>query len=263
MHICVKCGMLLCSETSPLSAELTKGIVHDPNFGTALLDPEFKLVLHIGQTSLLMLFPHHSQLTLGRGKGTVTDTMLDPAKVEQASGKYTPIVLDHMLSFLDLEPYGGTATGVSRKHARIDNQGDILTITDLNSTNGTRLNGDLLRAGVKRILRDNDVITLGVLKIKLVFYQDNLDVEPEMNLLLKAEAEAKPEQAVTPSLDPAPTLPVRPDGFNELVQAAVAEVKATSEIPAEAVTVKPETLEGTVPAAAPDLKAETNLPDKA
>ena len=42
---------------------------------------------------------------------------------------------------IDLTPFGGTASGASRKHATLRLQNGVWTITDENSTNGTFVNG--------------------------------------------------------------------------------------------------------------------------
>jgi hypothetical protein len=43
---------------------------------------------------------------------------------------------------IDLTPLGGTTSGVSRRHAALRNTNGVWTITDLNSTNGTYVNGN-------------------------------------------------------------------------------------------------------------------------
>src|SRR6476469_119208 len=48
--------------------------------------------------------------------------------------------------------------GVSRKHARIFIEGDGYGVEDLGSSNGTRVNGEIVK---KTILKDGDAITLG------------------------------------------------------------------------------------------------------
>jgi hypothetical protein len=48
--------------------------------------------------------------------------------------------------------------GASRKHAQLKLRGDVWTITDLGSTNGTRLNGQTIQS---RELTDGDKITIG------------------------------------------------------------------------------------------------------
>jgi len=48
--------------------------------------------------------------------------------------------------------------GASRRHAQVRTKGGITTITDLGSTNGTRVNGDTIGS---RQLHDGDKITIG------------------------------------------------------------------------------------------------------
>jgi len=72
---------------------------------------------------------------------------------------------------LDLTPYGGQETGVSRRHVAItrDDEKRQLFVEDLHSTNGTRLNGFWLDAGRRYRLRDGDRLELGDLLITLRF----------------------------------------------------------------------------------------------
>jgi hypothetical protein len=51
-----------------------------------------------------------------------------------------------------------TDKGASRRHAQIRRKGDTYTLTDLGSTNGTRLNGQTIQT---RELADGDRITIG------------------------------------------------------------------------------------------------------
>ena len=50
------------------------------------------------------------------------------------------------------------ASTVSRLHARIVKEGENYYIEDMNSTNGTYRNGELLRYRQKELLQKNDVI---------------------------------------------------------------------------------------------------------
>ncbi len=72
---------------------------------------------------------------------------------------------------LDLTPYGGQPAGVSRRHVLIvrDEQNQALYVEDLNSTNGTRINGFWLDPGRRYRLRDGDQLELGDLLIVLRF----------------------------------------------------------------------------------------------
>ena len=54
-------------------------------------------------------------------------------------------------------------TKASREHAKIYKQGDQYAIVDLNSSNGTFVNGEKI---TKRILKPGDVIEIGVVKMR-------------------------------------------------------------------------------------------------
>lgn len=70
---------------------------------------------------------------------------------------------------LDLAAFGGDKTGVSRRHAVLSWQGDSVYIEDLDSTNGTRING--LRLSPNRLYRlhDGDEIELGSARLIVRF----------------------------------------------------------------------------------------------
>ena len=63
--------------------------------------------------------------------------------------------------------------GVSRTHARITRMGDACYVEDLQSANGTFLNGE--RLSVARQLQDGDKITLGSTTVLKFTYHDKLD----------------------------------------------------------------------------------------
>jgi pSer/pThr/pTyr-binding forkhead associated (FHA) protein len=70
---------------------------------------------------------------------------------------------------VDLAPYNAIAKGVSRFHAAIEIGVDFVTLTDLNSRNGTSLNGAVLIPHQPRIVRDGDQIGLGDLIANIYF----------------------------------------------------------------------------------------------
>jgi predicted component of type VI protein secretion system len=70
---------------------------------------------------------------------------------------------------LDLTPYGAQEMGISRQHATIRRTDGMLTLTDLNSVNGTLLNGQRLAPNQPRVLRDGDEIRLGKLVCHVYF----------------------------------------------------------------------------------------------
>jgi pSer/pThr/pTyr-binding forkhead associated (FHA) protein len=59
--------------------------------------------------------------------------------------------------------------GVSRKHMMLSREGNRVMLTDMNSANGTRLNGYPLVAGKPRILRDGDEVYMGKLSAQVRF----------------------------------------------------------------------------------------------
>lgn len=68
---------------------------------------------------------------------------------------------------LDLTPYGAYQYGVSRRHAQITLLNGALYIEDLNSTNGTRINGFQLTPRQRYLLRDGDEIEFARLAVNL------------------------------------------------------------------------------------------------
>ncbi|MBN1565185.1 MAG: FHA domain-containing protein [Anaerolineae bacterium] len=72
---------------------------------------------------------------------------------------------------VDLTPVNALKFGVSRRHAVIHiEDGGVVTIEDLNSTNGTFVNDVRTVAGQRTPLRSDDEIRLGKLVIRFVYY---------------------------------------------------------------------------------------------
>lgn len=76
---------------------------------------------------------------------------------------------------INLEPYNGALLGVSRKHAVLEMGDKYITVTDLNSTNGTKLNGMKLTPYHRRVLRNGDEVILGNLAMKIIYIYPNAD----------------------------------------------------------------------------------------
>ena len=86
-------------------------------------------------------------------------------KNEYTIGRATddqPVVPD-----VDLSLYGAYDFGVSRLHATIT-VGELITITDMGSINGTRLNGRKIQPHSSHTLVHGDVLTLGKIKIQIL-----------------------------------------------------------------------------------------------
>lgn len=73
-----------------------------------------------------------------------------------------------ILPDIDLTPYEAYAHGVSRLHAAIKITPQRISIMDLGSSNGTRVNGQKIVPHVDYPLKNHDVIALGKLKIQVI-----------------------------------------------------------------------------------------------
>ncbi len=111
---------------------------------TPTLDFMWSVRFHVGDTEITRQIKLTEKLVLGR-----------------ADEDYTPDV--------DLIPFGALERGISRRHATITAGNDYLLVTDLDSTNGTRLNGYSLRPNEPYRLDHGDKISLGVIELRVEF----------------------------------------------------------------------------------------------
>jgi pSer/pThr/pTyr-binding forkhead associated (FHA) protein len=74
-----------------------------------------------------------------------------------------PIVPD-----VDLTPYKAYEAGVSRIHASLHIAEGSITVTDLGSANGTRINGRQITSHIPYPLKHGDILTLGKFKIQVL-----------------------------------------------------------------------------------------------
>ncbi len=70
---------------------------------------------------------------------------------------------------VDLSPLAAYRMGVSRMHARIHAENEHLYLRDLDSSNGTFLNGQRLAPGQSLILHNGDEVRLGRMVMRLYF----------------------------------------------------------------------------------------------
>ncbi len=94
----------------------------------------------------------------------------------------------------DLTPYGGHERGVSREHALLRYKDSQLSVTDLNSVNGTLVNQQRLKPGDPQTLKDSDELILGSLPIVV-----RLDPGQSAETPAAEEARASPAQTTLPS----------------------------------------------------------------
>jgi pSer/pThr/pTyr-binding forkhead associated (FHA) protein len=67
---------------------------------------------------------------------------------------------------IDLNPHGALDNGVGRKHARLFVLSGRVMVEDLDSTNGTQVNGQRLPARQPRVLSNGDTLTIGKLALR-------------------------------------------------------------------------------------------------
>jgi pSer/pThr/pTyr-binding forkhead associated (FHA) protein len=115
----------------------------------------------------------------------ISDNMLVGRQVEDDATVYG----------IDLSPFGGYQSGVSRKHAVITREEGGLYIEDLGSTNGTRINGFQLTVKRKYRLRDGDEIEFARLRTQFKFIDGESDEAAESD---EAGESAQAAEPVTP-----------------------------------------------------------------
>jgi pSer/pThr/pTyr-binding forkhead associated (FHA) protein len=69
---------------------------------------------------------------------------------------------------VDLGKYGADSHGISRLHAELSRDGTNIMITDLDSSNGTQVNGLFLEPNTPLRLHHGDVLKLGSLQLQIL-----------------------------------------------------------------------------------------------
>jgi FHA domain len=105
--------------------------------------------LRILETGQILPLEDSEEFTLGRISGS------------------QPILPD-----IDLTPYKAYEGGVSRLHATIKIDREQVTITDLGSANGTRINSKKIAAHQPYSLNDEDILSLGKFKAQILIQRN-------------------------------------------------------------------------------------------
>lgn len=95
---------------------------------------------------------HEYALDIGGGR-----VALPPGKAELLVGCADPSTFPDV----DLTPFGGTGSGVSRRHATLRFNNGAWTLTDLNSTNGTYVDGNRIAPNLPTPLREGARLRFG------------------------------------------------------------------------------------------------------
>jgi len=83
-------------------------------------------------------------------------------------GRSDPVNSNY-LPDIDLNECDAAEHGVSRRHAAVVSFNNNVCLVDLNSSNGTFINGEKLRADSPQILRDEDELRFGTLFVYVSF----------------------------------------------------------------------------------------------
>jgi pSer/pThr/pTyr-binding forkhead associated (FHA) protein len=88
-----------------------------------------------------------------------------PASGQAIIGRADPV--SNVFPDIDIGPHGALEHGVGRRHARVYLQGGQVMVEDLNSTNGTFVNGARLTPNQGRPLQAGDELRLGNLPLRV------------------------------------------------------------------------------------------------
>jgi len=152
---CSKCGaqitqvenhhQIYTSDIKTTTIEVVEG-VEIPDFPTPPADiMDSKVALHVLSNGEVIFLGGGIEFTVGRSTSGQT------------------IVPD-----IDLSPYQAYEAGVSRLHTNIGIASQQITVKDLGSANGTRLNGKKIDPHAEHSLIHGDILTLGRLKIQVL-----------------------------------------------------------------------------------------------
>jgi predicted component of type VI protein secretion system len=102
----------------------------------------------------------------GRPHFVVRDTqaVLDISQIPQGIIGRSDLA-SNWTAHLDLTPHGALNMGVSRQHLQVTVQGNQVSIMDMGSANGTKINGQPLPANSPMMLTDGTEVKLGDLTL--------------------------------------------------------------------------------------------------
>jgi hypothetical protein len=150
---CSECGARLTSEAPPITLAYDPERLQHPSkptepvasIGAETEPPPRHVALHLRGVTIPLLLPLRAEYLLGR----------------EGHGEIVPDV--------NLEQYRGRELGVSRVHAQLRVVHQQVFLTDLGSTNGTRINNTPVPAHKPVRLESGDEIRLGKLYLKIYF----------------------------------------------------------------------------------------------
>lgn len=143
---CRACGQVLPAGRAMSTQRLAMPAHLKPElrWGTAMFDEKTILKFEVKETGDLIVLDFDDECVVGRTHKEVTPD-------------------------IDLSPFHAMERGVSRRHIKLTREGGTVMVQDLNSANGTFLNGMRLLPYQPRVLRNNDELMLGRLALRVLF----------------------------------------------------------------------------------------------
>jgi hypothetical protein len=160
-QLCEKCGKLNSPEAPNccVCGSVLPAGIRTVNTGTLdadeLADPQVRFgTAYFGEQSILRVRIEHI--------GEIIEARF---RTECILGRSGGDVVPHV----DLSPYDAQGMGVSRRHAKLIHENATIMIQDLESVNGTFLNGKQLLPLQPRVLRNDDELRLGRMILTVSF----------------------------------------------------------------------------------------------
>ncbi len=116
------------------------------SFSPNVLGDEMQVILQFLPSGVCFTLPMQSPLIMGR----ITS---EPPEIES----------------LNISSLNAYRHGVSNWHCRLERREQRLIVTDLNSTNGTYLNGERIPGGTEYVVQDGAELILGTLRLSVFF----------------------------------------------------------------------------------------------
>ena len=142
-----------------------------------------------------------SKLVISLDGVVIKEALISKEKTTLGRRPYNDIVIDNL--------------AVSGEHALLHLVGSDVVIEDLNSTNGTYINGKAIK---KQLLTHNDTVEIGKYKIKFLVDESG---EYEKTMIMRPGSSAAAGHGVPPT-QPAPTYASTAAAAADLVAAAAA-----------------------------------------
>lgn len=149
--MCVSCGRLLMPARTPAGTEILDSSSGDPMISSDYFGENSLLIFKMRDTNKVYeVHPQTSQSDVVMGRSAVGSSIMPD---------------------VDLKDQGAERQGVSRLHValRYDAAHHTISVLDLESANGSFINGQRIHPQEVRILRDGDELRLGKLAMKVSF----------------------------------------------------------------------------------------------